>query len=163
MSERSLEKPCSRFETHLCTFHYQTPKLDAESGSSLQTKTDASASATFGFEVLKLNPRTLHPGIRNLRMLEVVFRFFLMWLFLMSVWCIKHLINNKSVELAPKMNLSLIRFYLISECPGAGETSATSRCTSLISECKITAISSNSFVIFRQSYVKNRQEAFFCM
>ena len=78
MSERSLEKPCSRSETHLCTFHYQTPKLDAESGSSLQTKTDASASATFGFEVLKLNPRILHPGIRNLRMLEVVFRFFLM-------------------------------------------------------------------------------------
>ena len=68
----------SNIETHPWIVPYQTPKLDAESGSSLQTKADVLASATFGLEVLKLNPRTLHPGIRNLRMLEVVFRFFLM-------------------------------------------------------------------------------------
>lgn len=64
---------------------YQTPKLDAESGSSLQSIAVLLASATLVLEWLILNPRTLQPGVKsdsnaignNLEMQEKVVRSFL--------------------------------------------------------------------------------------
>lgn len=44
---------------------YHTPKLDAESGSSLQNIVELLVSVTFVLDWLTLNLRTLHPGAKS--------------------------------------------------------------------------------------------------